>query len=77
MNQHSRQIDNIDVEKKFFNCAFVPIFNEFNEVTYLKKYYSLYDQKVVKFVSSDPIKQDAEEKYNDAMQLLSKDNPFR
>ena len=77
MNQNSRQIDNIDIEKSFCNCAFVPIFNEFNEVTYLKKYYSLYDQKVVKLVSSDPLKQDAEEKYNDAMQLLSKDKPFR
>ena len=43
------------------NCTFVPIFDELNEVTYLKKYYSLYDQKVSKFVSSDLMKQDAEE----------------
>ena len=42
------------------NCPFVPIFDELNEVNYRKKYYSLYDQKVSKFVSSDLMKEDAE-----------------
>ena len=57
------------------NCTFVPIFDELNEVIYPKKYYSLYDQKISKSVSSDFMKQDAEEQYDDAMQRISKDNP--
>ena len=48
-----------------------------NEVTYLKKYYSLFDQKISKFVLSDLMEQGAEEQYNDAMQRISKDDPFR
>ena len=46
-------------------------------MTYLKKYYSLYDQKFYKFVSGDLMKQDAKEQYNDAMQRICKDDPFR
>ena len=59
------------------NCTFVPIFDELNEVTYLKKYYSPYDQKISTFVSSDLMKQDAEEQYNGTMRQISKDDPFR
>ena len=59
------------------NWTFVPTIDELNEMTYLKKYYSLYDQKFYKFVSGDLMKQDAKEQYNDAMQRICKDNPFR
>ena len=59
------------------NCTFVPIFDELNEVTYLKKYYSPYDQKDSTFVSSELMKQDAEEQYNGTMRRISKDDPFR
>ena len=48
-----------------------------NEVTYLKKYYNLFDQKISKFVLSDFMEQGAEEQYNDTMQRISKDDPFR
>ena len=50
------------------NCTFVPIFDELNEVTYHKIYYSLFDQKMSKYLSSDLMKQDTEEKNNDAVQ---------
>ena len=59
------------------NCTFVPIFGDLNEMTYLKKYYSLYDQKISKFVLSDLMKQDAEKQYNDTIQRISKNNPVR
>ena len=48
-----------------------------NEVTYLKKYYNLFDQKISKFVLSDFMEQGAEEQYNDTMQRISKNDPFR
>ena len=89
MNQPYRQTAKNSVEKllnnstfgydcrnNLDNCTFVPIFEELNEVTYLKKYYSLYDQKIYKFVSGNLMKQDTEEQYNDAIQKISKDDPF-
>ena len=48
-----------------------------NEVTYLEKCYSLCDQKISLFVSSDLMKKAAEEQYNGTMQQISKDDPFR
>ena len=56
-----------DCRNNLDNCTFVPIIDELNEVAYLKKYYSLYDQKISKFVSSDLMKQDAEDQQNDAL----------
>ena len=47
------------------NCQFVPIFDELQEITYLKRYYNYFDSKVSSFVSSDLIRQETEEKYND------------
>ena len=58
------------------NCTFVPIFDELNEVTYHKIYYSLFDQKMSKYLSSDLMKQDTEEQNNDAVQWICKDDTF-
>ena len=58
------------------NCQFVPIFDEMNEVTYLKKYYNYFDKEVSKFASCDLIMAEVEEKYNDSFMKLSKDNKF-
>ena len=54
------------------NCQFVPIFDELKEVTYLKKYYNYFDQKVKNFVTSDLIKADIDDDYNNASSKLSK-----
>ena len=51
--------------------------DELNEVTHLEKCYSLYDQKISKFVSSDLMKQAAEEQYNDTMQPLPRNQNGR
>ena len=56
------------------NCQFVPIFNEIQEITYLKRYYNYFDSKVSRFVSSDLIRQEIEEKCKDSLMKLSKDD---
>ena len=66
-----------DCRNNIDNCTFVPLFGELNEVTYLKKYYDMFDKNIAKFVSSDLLKQDAEVQYNDALMQLSKDDPYR
>ena len=58
------------------NCQFIPIFDEMNEITYLKRYYDYFNKDVSKFVTSDLIKEEAEEIYNDSMMKLSKDDKF-
>ena len=52
------------------------IFDELNEVTYHKIYYSLFDQEMSKYLSSDLMKQDTEEQHNDALQWICKDDTF-
>ena len=47
-----------------------------NEITYLKRYYDYFNKDVSKFVTSDLIKEEAEEIYNDSMMKLSKDDKF-
>ena len=44
------------------NCQFVPIFHKLKQVTYLKRYYKYFDQKVKIFVTSELIQADIEEK---------------
>ena len=47
-----------------------------NEVTHLKRYYNYFDKEVSKFVTSDLIRAEVEENYNDSLMKLSKDNKF-
>ena len=92
MNQKSIQNAKNSIEKYFFklinnsnigydcqfmihNCQFIPIFDELKEV-HTFRYYNYFDQKVSKFVTADLIKQEIEEKYNDSLMKLSKDDKF-
>ena len=65
-----------DCRNNYDNCQFVPIFDELKEVTYLKRYYNYFDQKVKSFVTSHLINADIDEEYNDALNKLSKNDQF-
>ena len=65
-----------DCRNNLHNCQFVPIFDELQEITYLKRYYNYFDSKVLSFVSSDLIRQEIEEKYNYSLMKLSKDDNY-
>ena len=65
-----------DCRNNLHNCQFVPIFDELQEITYLKRYYNYFDSKVSSFVSSDLIRQEIEEKYNDLLMKISKDDKY-
>ena len=58
------------------NCKFVPIFDEFKEITYIGRYWNFFDSRVSQFVTTDLIKQDIEEKYNDKLMKLDKEDKF-
>ena len=65
-----------DCRKNLDNCQFVQIFDDLQEITYLKRYYKYFDSKVTSFVSSDLIRQGIEEKYNDLLMELWKDDKY-
>ena len=52
------------------------IFDELQEVTYLKRYYNYFDLEVSKFVLSDLIRQEIEEKFNDSLMKLFVDDKY-
>ena len=43
---------------------------------YLKRYYNYFDPKVAKFVTSDLIKAEIDENFNDSLTTLSKDDQY-
>ena len=65
-----------DCRNNLDNCHFIPIFDELREVTYLNKYYNYFDPRVKQFVNSELIKADIDEKFNDALKRLDKDDKF-
>ena len=58
------------------NCKFVPIFDEYKELTYIHRYHNVFDQKVSQFVTSELLRADIEEKFNDKLSKLDKEDRF-
>ena len=58
------------------NCKFVPIFDELKEITYINRYYNIFDSNIPEFVTADLLKADIEEKYNNQLMKLDKEDKF-
>ena len=65
-----------DCRNNIDNCKFVPIFDEYNEITFINRYHNIFDQKVSQFVTSDLLKQQIEEKFNDKLMKLDPNDRF-
>ena len=65
-----------DCRNNLDSCQFVSIYNKLKEITYIKKHYNFFDPKVSKFVTSDLVAQEIEEKYNDDRIKLSNEDMF-
>ena len=65
-----------DCRNNLDNCKFVPIFNEYKEITFINRYHNIFDSKVSQFVTSNLLKADVEEKYNDKLSKLDKEDRF-
>ena len=61
-----------DYRNNFDNCKFVPIFDEYREITFMNRYHNIFDPKVSKFVTSDLLKKQIAEEYNDKLMKLDK-----
>ena len=51
-----------DCRNNLDNCKFVPIFDEYKEITYINRYHNIFDSRVSEFVTADLLKADLEEK---------------
>ena len=65
-----------DCRNNLDNCKFVPIFDEYREVDFINRYHNLFDSKVRQFITCDLLKQDIEEKFNDKLSKLDKEDRF-
>ena len=65
-----------DCRKNLDNCKFVSIFDELKEVTYINRYYNIFDSKISEFVTSDLLKANVEEKFNNKLIKLVKKDKF-
>ena len=65
-----------DCRNNLDNCKFVPIFDEYKELTYIHRYHNIFDQKVSQFVTSELLRADTEEKLNDKLSKLDKEDRF-
>ena len=61
-------INNLD------NCKFVPIFDELKEISYINRYHNIFDPKISEFVTADLLKADVEEKFNNKLMKLDKED---
>ena len=65
-----------DCRNNLDNCKFNPIFDELGEITYINCYHDIFDEKVSAFVTTDVVKQNIEEEFNDKLAKLKKDDQF-
>ena len=65
-----------DCRNNLDNCKFPSIFDELGEITYINRYHNIFDEKVSDFVTSDLVRQNIEEKLNDKLMKLNKEDQF-
>ena len=65
-----------DCRNNLDDCKFVPIFDEYKEITFMNRYHNIFDSKGSQFATTDLLKADVEEKYNDKLSKLDKEDRF-
>ena len=59
------------------NTKSEPIIDEINEVSYIKKYYNLFDKKFDKFVRSEVLERQNQDEYEQELVQIWEDDPFK
>ena len=67
----------VDCRNNVNNSTFDPIIDEINEISYLKKYYSLFNNKISGFVNSEILGKEMEQKFKQGVSNIRDDNPFK
>ena len=59
------------------NLKFEPLINKIEELSYIKRYHNLFDEKVKQFVSSDILEQKINQDFNQEMSEIKDNDPFK
>ena len=59
------------------NLKFEPLINEINELTYIKKYHNLFDNKISSFVSSQILEKNINQEFEQEIALIRDNDPFK
>ena len=59
------------------NTKFELIIDEIGEITYINKYYNLFDSQVANFVKSDVLEQNINKEYEQKMVMTKENDPFK
>ena len=65
-----------DCRNNIDNCKFAHTFDEYKEITFINRYHNIFDERVSKFVTSDLLKTQIEEKFNDKLTKLDPEDKF-
>ena len=63
-----------DCRNNLDNCKFVPIFDKYKELTYIHRYHDIFYRKVSQCVTSELLRADIEEKVNNKLSKLDKED---
>lgn len=58
------------------NCFFSPVFDEIEEIYYVKKYQNLFDPEVSDFVSSELLEMEIEDSFSNNLMKLNQNDPY-
>ena len=65
-----------DCRNNLDNCKLVLIFDEMKELTYIQRYHNIFDPNILEFLTTDLIKKNMEETYNDKLIELDEEDKF-
>ena len=58
------------------DCKFVPIFDEYKEITFINRYHNIFDSKISESITADLLNSDIEERFNDKLSKLDREDRF-
>ena len=59
------------------NLKFEPLIDEINDLTYIKKYHNLFDNKISSFVSSEILEKNINQEFEQEIALIKDNDPFK
>ena len=66
-----------DYRNNLNNVKFQLIIGKINEISYIKRYYNLFDSKVSNFINSDILEKQIEQNFQQQIANVKYDDPFR
>ena len=66
-----------DCRDNFNNLKFEPLIDEIEELSFVKKYRNLFDEKIKDFVSSSILEEKINQDFDQEMSLIKENDPFR